>query len=130
MADLKKSADGYAVSFRGTFPISAMVGILSELDFVVIPSRWYENSPLVLLYSLASHTPVIVSNVEGLTEFIEPGKNGFVFERGSVSDLERVLSTIIANPMESLAMSMTTQYARTTQAMVADVCAIYKTVLG
>lgn len=130
MADLKKSADGYAVSFRGTFPISAMAGILSGLDFVVIPSRWYENSPLVLLYSLASHTPVIVSNVEGLTEFIEPGKNGFVFERGSVSDLERVLSTIIAEPMKSLAMSMTTQYARTTQAMVADVCAIYKTVLG
>jgi glycosyltransferase involved in cell wall biosynthesis len=130
MADLKQSAAGYAVLFRGTFPTNAMAGILSELDFVVIPSRWYENSPLILLYALASHTPVIVSNVEGLTEFIEPGKNGFVFERGSVSDLEQVLSTIIADPMESLAMRMTTQYARTTQAMVADVCAIYKSILG
>ena len=130
MADLKKSADGYAVWFRGTFPTSAMAGILSELDFVVIPSRWYENSPLILLYALASHTPVIVSDVEGLTEFVEQGKNGYVFERGSVDDLERVLSSIIAHPVQSLALNMTTQYARTPQAMAADVCAIYKSVLG
>ena len=130
MADLREAADGCAVSFRGTFPTNAMAAILSELDFVVIPSRWYENSPLILLYSLASHTPVIVSDVEGLTEFVEPGKNGYVFERGSVSDLERVLCAIIADPVQSLALNRTTQYARTTQAMTAEVCEIYETILG
>ena len=129
MADLKKSADDCAVLFRGTFPTNAMAAILSELDFVVVPSRWYENSPLILLYSLASHTPVIVSDVEGLTEFVEQGKNGYVFERGSVKDLERVLQAIITDPEKSLAMSTTTQYSRTTQTMAFDVSEIYKTIL-
>jgi len=129
MAKLKKAAIGCAVSFRGTFPVTAMTDILSELDFVVIPSRWYENSPLILLYSLASRTPVIVSNVEGLTEFIEPGKNGYIFERGNASDLEQVLRKVIADPMRSRALSETTRYERTTQAMTADVCQIYETIL-
>jgi glycosyltransferase involved in cell wall biosynthesis len=130
MADLKKNAIGCAVSFRGTFPANNMAGILSELDFVVIPSRWYENSPLILLYSLASHTPVIVSNVEGLTEFIEPGKNGFVFERGSISDLEQVLLRIIEDPTQSRTLNATTWYERTSQTMTADVCRIYKAILS
>jgi glycosyltransferase involved in cell wall biosynthesis len=128
MTTLKRSADGCAVSFRGTFPTKDMASILSDLDFLVIPSRWYENSPLILLYALASHTPVIVSDVEGLTEFVEEGKNGCVFERGSVSSLERVLRNIIANPLQSLTMNMTTQYARTTRDMAADVCEIYKAI--
>lgn len=130
MAGLRKSADGYAVSFMGTFPKQAMASILAGIDFVVIPSRWYENSPLILLYALASHTPVIVSDVDGLTEFTEQGKNGYVFERGSVDDLARILHNIIADPAQSLAMGASTQYTRTTEAMTAEVCEIYKAVRG
>ncbi len=77
--------------FSGTFPKEEIGKVFSELDYFVIPSTWYENSPLVLLDALASHTPVIVSDVEGMTEFVEEGKNGYVFKRGNISDLLRVL---------------------------------------
>jgi glycosyltransferase involved in cell wall biosynthesis len=40
-----------------------MRDVLDDMDALVIPSRCNENSPLVLLNALASHTPVIVSDV-------------------------------------------------------------------
>jgi glycosyltransferase involved in cell wall biosynthesis len=125
MSKLKKKSDGFAVFFRGTFPKEKMTDVFLELDFLVIPSTWYENSPLVLLNALASHTPVIVSDVEGMTEFVEEWKNGYIFSRGSIDDLTRVLETIIKDPEKARGMSRTTAYTRTTKTMVEEVITIY-----
>ncbi len=129
MSKLKANSGDHAVSFRGTFPKEQMADVLAELDFLVIPSRWYENSPLVLLNALASHTPAIVSDVAGMTEFVEEGKNGYVFSRGSTNDLERVLRAILAEPSKARDMSDTTEYARTTRTMVEDVLPVYESVM-
>lgn len=127
---LREKARGHAISFRGTFPPDLMSDVLKEIDFVVIPSRWYENSPLVLLNSLASHTPVIISNAAGMTEFVEEGKNGHIFKMGSVSDLLRVMKSIVAQPDEARRLAATTHYDRTTAAMTEDVVALYSDVLN
>lgn len=126
---MKARCTDFPVFFRGTFPSGQMRQVLDEMDFLVIPSTWYENSPLVLLDALASHTPVIVSDVEGLTEFLEPDKNGYAFERGSVDDLERVMRQILAAPEQSRQLSLTTNYAKTTMDMTEEVVAIYDSIL-
>lgn len=126
MADLRKRSKRFGVSFRGTFPKEKMTDVFFGLDFLVIPSRWYENSPLVLLNALACHTPVIVSDVEGMTEFVEEGKNGYIFSRSSVNDLTRVFKTIIKEPAKARAMSQTTEYPRTTRMMAEDVIDVYR----
>lgn len=130
MAELKAKADGRPVWFRGTFPGARLAAILAEIDFLVIPSRWYENSPLVLLNALASHTPVIVSDVEGMTEFVEEGKNGFVFARGSVRGLEQVLKSIIDRPAQAHVLSASTGYPKTTRAMTEKTLEVYARVRG
>ncbi|MDE2240079.1 MAG: glycosyltransferase, partial [Rhodospirillales bacterium] len=66
------------MEFCGTFSSSEFRTILDGIDVLAIPSTWYENSPLVLLNALASHTPVIVSDVQGMTEFLDGG-NGWSF---------------------------------------------------
>ena len=60
MSHLKTNATGFDVQFMGTFNKEKMAEILQDIDLLVIPSRWYENSPLVLLNALATHTPVLV----------------------------------------------------------------------
>jgi glycosyltransferase involved in cell wall biosynthesis len=130
MAKIRRAADGRAVRFRGTFPKEKIAGVLEELDLLAIPSRWYENSPLVLLNALASHTPVLISDVAGMTEFVEHGMNGFIFERGDLADLSRTLREIVAAPDSVRAMSQTTEYPRTTRTMVEDVLPIYRKVRG
>lgn len=125
MAKLESKAKGLPVLFKGTFAKERIPEVLSGLDFLVIPSTWYENSPLVLLNALASHTPVIVSDVEGMTEFIEDGVNGFIFTRGSVSDLVRVLKGLVAYPEKARKLSDTTEYTRTTLTMAEEVVSFY-----
>jgi len=126
---LMQRAQGNAVRFRNTFPSERMPEVFAELDCLVIPSRWYENSPLVLLNALASHTPVIVSDVDGMTEFVTQGENGFVFRRGSVDELEKVMQALVKDPTALRAMANTTNYPRSTRQMTEDVVALYESVL-
>ncbi len=79
--------DDGRIKFCGTFPREDIGRVLATIDVLVIPSMWHENSPLILLYALGSRTPVIASNSGGLTEFIDDGKNGLLFERGDSAEL-------------------------------------------
>ena len=104
--------------------------VLDGMDALVIPSRWYENSPLVLLNALASHTPVIVSDVAGMTEFVRDGVNGFAFERGSVAALADVLRRIMADRGTLRAMSARTDYDVTTRTMTQRTLDVYTQAAG
>jgi len=126
---LQERAEGHAIDFRGTFPTEQLPEVFAGLDFLVIPSRWYENSPLVLLGALASHTPVVTSDVEGMAEFVEDGENGFLFHRGSTDDLERVMRVLTTDLVASRAMSEKTKYRRSTRKMTEDVVSVYESVL-
>lgn len=128
--EVKSLAQGLMVSFQGTFPSREIGDVMEKIDFLVIPSRWYENSPLVLLNALASHTPVVVADVDGMTEFVEDGRNGFIFKREDSVDLERVLRMIIEEPSGARTMSLTTEYPRTTRMMAGEVVAMYEKVMA
>lgn len=117
------------VHFHPTFSPECIAEILREVDVLVIPSRWYENSPLVLLNALATHTPVIVSRVEGMTEFVQDGLNGFAFDRGSEDDLTAVMQRFVGDPSLAARLSLTTSFDRTTEDMTADLMGVYKQVL-
>jgi glycosyltransferase involved in cell wall biosynthesis len=112
-------------AFLGTFPSAEMASILADIDLLAIPSTWYENSPLVLLNALASHTPVLISDVEGMTEFVTEGRDGWSFMRGDVGDLRRVLGRLAAHPDRVWRASTVVSYDRTTQSMGDDVDQVY-----
>jgi len=116
--------------FLGTFPSAEMAAVLRPIDLLAIPSTWYENSPLVLLNALATHTPVLVSDVQGMTELITEGVDGWSFKRGDGADLARVLARLCAAPDVVRAASANTHYHRTTQSMGDDVSAIYAEVMS
>jgi glycosyltransferase involved in cell wall biosynthesis len=118
-----------AVEFRGTFAPSAMAETLAQMDVLAIPSTWYENSPLVLLNALASHTPVLVADVAGLTEFLTGG-DGWTFRRGDAGDLRRVLVRLVEQPGPVRQASARTRYDRTTAAMTAEVADLYARVMA
>lgn len=127
MEELNRLSEGVdGISFMGTFEQSLTANIFQEMDLFVIPSRWYENSPLVLLNSLATHTPVLVSDVEGMTEFLTEGKNGYSFKRGDVNDLTEKLSYILQTPGLLSKLSLTTEYLRTTEVMAKETLSLYQ----
>jgi len=83
------------VRFMGTFPHEQIGNILHSMDALVIPSTWRENAPLVLLNALACGTPVIASNVTGITEYLGATDNVTLFEPGDARQLaERLVSRL------------------------------------
>lgn len=87
---LKKIAgDNPGIKFCGKYDYAEMPEILEQIDITAVPSLWWENSPLVLLRSLAHNVPAIVSDLGGLTEIITDGVNGFTFSVGHTDSLTK-----------------------------------------
>jgi glycosyltransferase involved in cell wall biosynthesis len=127
---LLEKSQGLDVRLMGVFPPAQMAEVLADIDVLVIPSRWYENSPLVLLNALASHTPVVVSDVPGLTEFVEPGVNGFAFRRGDWKALAAVLRGFVDGSVDAAQMGRNTHFERTTRTMAEEVASVYREVVA
>lgn len=73
--------------FMGYREGEELKAILANSAFVVVPSEWYENCPMVVLEAMAMGKPVIGSRIGGIPEQIDDGKTGFLFEIGNVGEL-------------------------------------------
>jgi glycosyltransferase involved in cell wall biosynthesis len=62
---------------------------------VVIPSVFFENSPLVLFEAMNFCKPVIVSDVGGLPEFVKDSYNGLVFKAGNSTQLSEKIKLLL-----------------------------------
>ncbi len=71
---------------------------LSRYDFLVVPSQWIETGPLVVLEAFAAGTPVIGSNLGGIAELIEHGKNGLLVEPCSILHWRDALQRLVQQP--------------------------------
>lgn len=93
---LKRLADNNdAIEFCGTFHNSKIGKVLAELDVLVVPSLWYENTPLVIYSAQAARCPVIASNFPGISEVIRDEVNGLLFEADNVMALTKQLTRLI-----------------------------------
>ena len=84
---LDAAARSGRIAFRGPFPPGDVSRVLASLDVLVVPSIWYENSPLTIHEAFLAGVPVLTSRLGGMRELVEDGKSGLLFEPGSASDL-------------------------------------------
>ena len=87
-----------SISFAGRFENHDVGRILAEVDALVVPSIWFENSPLTIHEARLAGVPVIASNLGGMAEYVEDGKTGLLFRAGDVDDLREKLEWFIRNP--------------------------------
>lgn len=85
------AANDPRIAFCGTFPNAHIGEIFSSLDVLVVPSIWYENTPLVIYSAQACGCPVIASNLGGTSEAIAHEENGLLFEAGNVNELAQAI---------------------------------------
>ena len=65
---------------------------MADVDWVVVPSIWWENSPLVIQEAFLHGRPVICSDIGGMAEKVTDGVNGLHFRVGDPEDLARVIA--------------------------------------
>ena len=59
------------IRFEGRFEPRELPRILGSFDVLVVPSRWPENAPLVVLEAIAAGVPVLAPRLGGLPEMLD-----------------------------------------------------------
>ena len=92
------AGDDARIRFCGTFPSESIAEVLMDLDVLVVPSLWRENTPLVVYSAQAAGCPVIASNLDGLKEIVRDGVDGMLFPPGNAEILASIISRLGKDP--------------------------------
>jgi glycosyltransferase involved in cell wall biosynthesis len=98
VAGLERAAAEVGATLPGVVARAAVPDVLARTDLLVVPSVWYENSPLTIHEARATRTPVLVSDLGGMAELVEPGREGWRFRCGDSADLGQHLGRVLADP--------------------------------
>ena len=92
---LKKFANTNEVNanFLGNIPNHELPKILNPHELFILPSL-YENMPKTLLEAMSCGMPVIGTNVKGINEVIEHGKNGILCDTDANS-IRNIIVTLM-----------------------------------
>jgi glycosyltransferase involved in cell wall biosynthesis len=88
------------VLFLGNKTGKKLKSIIQKSQFVVVPSEWYDNSPLVIYESCSFGKPVIGARIGGIPELVNHEINGLLFDPGNVEMLEEQIMRLLENPKE------------------------------
>ena len=92
----KLNLDKQIINHIGFIPNDKVHYYFNASDIIILPYREIYQSG-VLLMSLSYKKPVIVSNIDGMTEIITNEKNGMIFNNGDHKDLARCISILLKN---------------------------------
>jgi glycosyltransferase involved in cell wall biosynthesis len=92
------TAAGDRVRFFGSYKSAELPALMGEVDWVVVPSTWWENAPVVIQEAFLHGRPVICSNIGGMAEKVRDGIDGLHFRAASVESLVDRLVTAISSP--------------------------------
>ncbi len=86
------------VEFGGAFDNRDIALALSGIHFMLLPSLWFENAPLVIEEAFQQKVPCIVSNLGGMAERVEDMVSGIHFEAGNAASLAGRIENLLDNP--------------------------------
>jgi len=72
--------------------------VFNQVDCIVVPSIWVENSPLVIHEALQVRIPVITADAGGMAEYVHHEKNGLLFKHRDVSSLAQQMQRLVDDP--------------------------------
>lgn len=93
----KAVREGRAIAL-GSLEPDAIAAEMRRAAICVLPSRCYENFPMVLAEAFASGLPALVSDLGALAELVEEGVTGARFDPFDAADMERVIGDALADP--------------------------------
>ena len=80
------------LSFRGRYKSEEATRLLRRYGWIVVPSVWWENSPVVIQEARQAGTPVIASDIGGMREKVEGW--GRLFPVGDAEALGRLMGRL------------------------------------
>jgi glycosyltransferase involved in cell wall biosynthesis len=85
------------LTFHGRYDGRKVIELMQGMDWIVVPSIWWENSPVVIEEALIAGRPIICSNIGGMAEKVDDGRFGVHFEVGNAADLSATIARCCGN---------------------------------
>lgn len=86
------------VAHRPRYAPAELSSLMVQADWVVMPSIWWENSPLVIQEAFAHGRPVICAGIGGMAEKVRHERDGLHFAAGSLNSLRDTLRRAAEEP--------------------------------
>lgn len=81
-------------SYEGEFQTEQLRSLMSLVDWVVVPSTWWENAPTVIFEAVAAGRPVLTGDVGGMREAVLATGCGRTCVTGSVGAWARLIEEV------------------------------------
>lgn len=94
------------VALMGSYQAGDVIALMQSCDWIVVPSIWWENSPLVMQEARIAGRPLISSNIGGMAEKINPGVDR-AFAARSPGGLAQVIGEIVRSSNQPNAARLT-----------------------
>jgi glycosyltransferase involved in cell wall biosynthesis len=118
---------GRNVRFNGPYDNTRVDALMRSCDVILIPSIWWENSPVVIQECLRNRRPIIASNIGGMAEKVREGVDGWHFNVGNAIELGALLRDLAENREQIAAVRETMRMPPTPEDAVSAHLAIYDT---
>ena len=117
------------IDFTGPFRREEVGRVFSQMDVLVVPSRWYENGPGVIFEAFAAGMPVVATDLGGMSEFVRHEEDGLLFELENEEDLARQLCRLYEEPglLEKLRAGI--RHVKTVEENVTELEELYASLL-
>lgn len=95
--ELEGASSGMNVNFVGHLRPDEVEREIAAAALLVLPSEWYETFGRVVVEAYACGRPVLVSRTGGLTELVEDGVTGLLFEPGNAGELREKITAMLSD---------------------------------
>ncbi|MDI6703411.1 MAG: glycosyltransferase family 4 protein [bacterium] len=85
------------ICFYGSIYNKEKEEIFKKCHILILPSIYYEISPVVIYEAYKYGLLIIASKIGGIPELVEEGKTGYLFHSENSKELQRIIEFIIEN---------------------------------
>ncbi len=117
---------GRNVRFHGPYDRERVDRLMQSVHAVLVPSVWWENSPVVIQEAIRNRRPVICSDIGGMAEKVRDGIDGFHFPVGDSMTLASLLRDLSENRKTLIDLAMRLPGRPTVVADIEDYVGIYR----
>ncbi len=112
------------VTMAGPYDNSRVLDLMAEYDWIIMPSIWWENSPVVIQEALAIGRSILCSRIGGMAE--KASGQVVLFEPGNAMDLAQKLSELISGEGVARALPQVQPEAQQADRLIEAVLAVYR----
>jgi glycosyltransferase involved in cell wall biosynthesis len=123
-------ACGGRAAVHGPYAPDELPGRMAGVDWVLVPSVWWENAPLVVQEAFQHRRPPIVSGHGGLAEAVRDGVDGLHARPGDAADLARAMRRAVEAPDLHARLAAAAPAVRTLAEAADEHLSLYAALLG